>query len=36
MSNSNLNLNFAIPDVDWNDVGRSITRVCYIYAPFTL
>lgn len=27
MSNSNLNLNFAIPDVDWNDIGRSITRV---------
>lgn len=22
-------MNFALPDVDWNDVGKSITRVCF-------
>lgn len=21
-------MNFALPEVDWNDLGKSITRVC--------
>lgn len=24
-----MNVNFAIPDIDWNDLGKSITRVCF-------
>jgi hypothetical protein len=26
-----MNMNFAIPDLDWNDLGKSITRVCVIF-----